>query len=129
MVSNRIKYLRIYHGMTQEQLGEILGVGKATVQKYESGQIQNLKTSHIKKLCEIFNKKPHYFIFDDLEQYETEDFHVLDNIENYYGETVAECVKKILSLNETGQTKAIDYLSDLSQIKKYKENRDKIGEM
>lgn len=129
MVSDRIKYLRIYHGMTQEQLGEILGVGKATVQKYESGQIQNLKTSHIKKLCEIFNKKPHYFIFDDLEQYETEDFHVLDNIENCYGETVAECVKKILALNKTGQTKAVDYLSDLSQIKKYKENRDKIGEM
>lgn len=66
-VSERIKALRIAHGMTQEQLGDVLGVGKATVQKYESGQMQNLKSEHIRKLCYLFKKRPHYFIFDEIE--------------------------------------------------------------
>ena len=50
-VSDRIKRLRLERGLTQEELGDVLGVGKATVQKYESGQIQNLKAAHIRKLC------------------------------------------------------------------------------
>lgn len=120
MVSDRIKKLRVSAGMTQEQLGEILGVGKATVQKYESGQIQNLKTTHIKKLCEIFHKKPHYFIFDDLEKFENNDGKLLENIESFCGKSAAEHFEKFMSLNVAGQTKALEYVSDLLQIPKYR---------
>lgn len=120
MVSDRIKKLRVAAGMTQEQLGEILGVGKATVQKYESGQIQNLKTSHIKKLCEIFRKKPHYFIFDELEKFEGNDGQIFENIESFYGKSVADSFQRFLNLNETGKSKAIEYVSDLCQLTKYR---------
>lgn len=119
MVSERIKNLRVAHGMTQEQLGEILGVGKATVQKYESGQIQNLKTAHIKKLCELFDKRPHYFIFDDLEKYENNDEKILDRIDVVYGDVIAQIFKKSLTLNEKGQARLLQCAVDLSEIEKY----------
>ena len=41
-IGERIKRLRMEKNMTQEELGAILGVKKATIQKYESGEIRNL---------------------------------------------------------------------------------------
>ena len=46
-IGERIKRLHIEKNMTQEELGAILGVKKATIQKYESGQIRNLKADTI----------------------------------------------------------------------------------
>ena len=57
-VYERIKYLRKDRGMSQEDLGRLLGVTKATVQKYENGQIRNLKSDIVKRLCEIFAVAP-----------------------------------------------------------------------
>lgn len=120
MVSERIKRLRIASGMTQEQLGEKLGVGKATVQKYESGQIQNLKTAHIRKLCELFKKRPHYFIFDDLEKYECETEKLNEKIETGYGAMLAATLRIGLRLNQKGRERLLDYAADLAEIEKYK---------
>lgn len=120
MVSDRIKALRVAYGMTQEQLGEKLGVGKATVQKYESGQIQNLKTAHIKTLCQLFKKRPHYFIFDDLEKYEIENESLLEKIEASYGAMLAAVLKKGLKLNEKGRARLLDCAADLAEVEKYK---------
>lgn len=120
MVSERIKRLRIAAGMTQEQLGEKLGVGKATVQKYESGQIQNLKTAHIKTLCRLFKKRPHYFIFDDLEKYEGETENLQEKIETCYGAMLSATLKIGFRLNEKGRARLLDYAADLSEIEKYK---------
>lgn len=120
MVSERIKKLRVKKGLTQEQLGEILGVGKATVQKYESGQIQNLKTAHIKKLCELFGKKPHYFIFDDLDKYENNDEKIFDKISATHGDIIAQIFKRSLTLNEKGREMLLQCAIDLNEIERYK---------
>ena len=68
-VGDKIKMYRLEKGMTQEELGKYLGVGKAAVQKYKSGQVQNLKSSHIKKLCVLFDRRLWDFIFDDESNY------------------------------------------------------------
>lgn len=57
---DRIKELRILNNLTQEELGEKVGVKKAAVQKWESGMTKNLKRSTIQKLSEIFNVSPTY---------------------------------------------------------------------
>ena len=57
-----IKQLRTEKGMTQEELGELLGVKKAAVQKWESGTVKNLKRDTIKKLAEFFGVSPAIFI-------------------------------------------------------------------
>lgn len=121
-VSERIKALRIAAGMTQEELGAVLGVGKATVQKYESGQIQNLKSEHIRKLCFLFKKRPHYFIFDNIENYERDAdvTQLYDGIEILYGAVILDAFKMSLDLNDAGKSRLLDYIADLSEIEKYK---------
>ncbi len=41
-MGDRIKQLRLAKGITQEELGKIVGVKKAAVQKWESGMTKNL---------------------------------------------------------------------------------------
>lgn len=60
-----IRYLREASNLTQEQLGDKLGVKKAAVQKWESGKVVNLKREIITQLGEIFNVSPSSFIVDD----------------------------------------------------------------
>ena len=56
----RIKELRLEHHMTQEELGNLLGVGKSAIAKYERGRVLNLKRSTIEQLSRIFNVSPSY---------------------------------------------------------------------
>lgn len=64
-VGNYIKQLRLSKDMTQEELGNVIGVKKAAVQKWESGMVQNLKRSTIKQLADFFEVSPAGFIDDD----------------------------------------------------------------
>lgn len=53
-VGNYIKELRISRGLSQEELGKIVGVQRAAVQKWEAGKVYNLKRETILKLAEYF---------------------------------------------------------------------------
>ena len=119
-VGEKIKMLRKERGLTQEELGQLLGVKKAAVQKYESGQVQNLKQNTIKKLCEIFNTYPSYFIIDsfslDLEQKLVEELHIINFIEQKYGNDVINILEIIVSLDDKNKAKVLDYAGDLAFI-------------
>ena len=60
-----IKKLRTEIGYSQEELGSLLGVQRAAVQKWESGKVKNLKRDTIKRLAEIFNVPLASFIDSD----------------------------------------------------------------
>ena len=64
-VGNYIKSLRKSKGLTQEELGNMIGVKKAAVQKWESGMVQNLKRNTIKQLSDIFEVSTASFIDND----------------------------------------------------------------
>lgn len=64
-----IKKLRIEHDLSQEELGSMLGVQRAAVQKWESGKVKNLKRNTIKKLSEIFNVSPSSFVDEEYLSY------------------------------------------------------------
>lgn len=53
-----IKYYRKKLGLTQEELGNYVGVQKAAIAKYENGRIENLKRTTIEKLSELFGILP-----------------------------------------------------------------------
>lgn len=61
-MGDRIKELRIEKGLTQEELGQILGVGKAAIWKYEKGVVANIKRSSIQKMSEYFKVSPNYIM-------------------------------------------------------------------
>ncbi len=69
-IGTLIKKLRTENGYSQEELGSMLGVQRAAVQKWECGTVKNLKRETIKKLSEIFNVPPSSFIDDEYLSYE-----------------------------------------------------------
>ena len=68
-IGDLIKKLRTENGYSQEELGSMLGVQRAAVQKWECGTVKNLKRETIKKLSEIFGVPPSSFIDDDYLSY------------------------------------------------------------
>ncbi len=61
-MGDRLKRLRLQRGMTQEEVGKLVGVQRSTVQKWESGQTQNLRTSVIERLSNFFQVSPSYLM-------------------------------------------------------------------
>jgi transcriptional regulator with XRE-family HTH domain len=61
-MGERIKELRIAKGYTQEELGKILGLKKAAIQKYEKGDVENIKRSKIKLLADALGVTPSYIM-------------------------------------------------------------------
>jgi transcriptional regulator with XRE-family HTH domain len=61
-LSQKIKDLRIKNGMTLEQVGDIVGVGKSTVRKWETGMIANMKRDKIALLAKALGTTPAYLM-------------------------------------------------------------------
>ena len=54
----KIKKARIDKGLTQEELGDLIGVKKAAINKYEKGLVVNLKRSTIANLAKALDVDP-----------------------------------------------------------------------
>lgn len=61
-IGERIKALRVERGLTLEEVGNRVGVGKSTVRKWESGDIANMRRDKIAKLAEAFCVSPMYIM-------------------------------------------------------------------
>lgn len=70
LIGERIKELRKSKGLTQEELGKIIGVQKSAVLKYENGSVQNLKRTTIAKLADFFKVAPYYLMGFDSDEKE-----------------------------------------------------------
>lgn len=57
-----IRELRMERQMTLEELGKLIGVQRAAVQKWEDGTTVNLKRGTIQRLSEIFDVSPTYIM-------------------------------------------------------------------
>ena len=74
-IGENIKFLRERKGLTLEEVGEYIGVNKATVQRYETGKIDIKRTVAV-KLAEILGTTPadilgfqgENFALNDIEQ-------------------------------------------------------------
>lgn len=74
----RIKELRERKELTQEELGNMLGLGKSAIAKYENGRVENIKRSIIEQISEILECKPSYLMgWEDEEAQEQEDLSAL----------------------------------------------------
>lgn len=61
-IGDKIKSLRLEKGLTLEQLGGKVGVGKSTVRKWEDGLIQNMRRDKIAKLASALDTTPAYLM-------------------------------------------------------------------
>ena len=58
----RIKVLRQEKGLTLEQVADVVGVGKSTVRKWETGMIANMKRDKIASLANALGTTPAYLM-------------------------------------------------------------------
>lgn len=105
-----IKFLRKNFNMTQDELAIRSRVNKSSVQKYESGAVQNLKLETIRELCNLFKAPSWVFIFPGIVKSEE----VILNAIKYND------MRIITAFNCEGISKINEYISDLSKIDKYK---------
>lgn len=61
-MGQKIYNLRIQKGLTLEELGNMVGVGKSTVRKWENGIIANMKRDKILKVSEVLGTTPAYLM-------------------------------------------------------------------
>lgn len=66
--ARKIKELRLAKGLTLEQVANIVGVGKSTVRKWETGMIANMKRDKIAALAKALDTTPTYLIGWEEEQ-------------------------------------------------------------
>lgn len=122
-VGERIKYLRKKWSMSQEDLAKKLGVTKATIQKYENGQIKNLRAENIRKLSEVFAVGPVFFVFDDVPDYVHGKMDEL--LIAHYGSWFEAFLENISKMNPEGKHMLRVYAEDISSLDKYRLNKYK----
>ncbi len=54
-IGQKIKQARIAKGLTQEELGNMVGLQKSAIAKYESGRVVNIKRSTLQKLAQALD--------------------------------------------------------------------------
>lgn len=58
----KLKNLRLSQGLTLEEVGNAVGVGKSTVRKWETGDIANMRRDKIAKLASALHTTPAYIM-------------------------------------------------------------------
>lgn len=54
-IGQKIKQARINKGLTQEDLGKLVGLQKSAIAKYENGRVVNIKRSTLQKLAKALD--------------------------------------------------------------------------
>lgn len=63
-IGDKIRNARLAKGYTQEELGNMIGVQKSAVAKYEKGRVVNIKRSVLAKLSKVLEIPPVELVSD-----------------------------------------------------------------
>ena len=118
-----IKVLRKNKDLTQEQLGLKLKppVNRAAINKWETGQVENIKRSYIEQMSILFNVRPCDLMCFDQEQQISEDVKAIEMVQHRFGKDAVRLLDYYTRLNDTGKKKALETLEDMTDLPKYTE--------
>lgn len=90
-IGQKIKKARLERGLTQQELGNIVGVQKSAIAKYENGRVVNIKRSTLQKIAKALNIRPSELVFNEspkdtanLHVKILTDFELMEAIKDYY---------------------------------------------
>nr|DAF76746.1 MAG TPA: hypothetical protein [Caudoviricetes sp.] len=112
-VKDIIKKRREELGLTYEQLGNMVGVGKSTVRKWETGLIENMRRDNIVALSKALNISPAIIM-----GWQT----IEDNNKLILSQQETTLLENYNKLNSKGKEKLLDYSDDLTTNIKYMDN-------
>ena len=67
-MGERIRAQRQSRGLTQDEMGKIVGVSGATISQWESGVVTGIKPENFLRFCAYFPVDPFYIAFGPLEE-------------------------------------------------------------
>lgn len=112
-VGATIREARMQKGLTQQELGEAVGVSKPTIAKWESGQTINIPRRHQSKLMEVLGLTADQLLGTDPVDPEA----LAADLADYYRDLdLQEIAKLYRNLTPEKKRQAIDYLRYLAQI-------------
>lgn len=125
----RLRELRNSRKLSQQELADLLGISKSSINMYERGEREpGLDT--LEAMADFFNVDMDYLMgktseiktFDD--KFDTETLSkgskAYDLISECFGKQAAELVHLYDSFNEEGKEKLLDTAQDMSQLDRYK---------
>ena len=90
-IGQKIKQARIEKGLTQEELGNLVGLQKSAIAKYENGRVVNIKRSTLQKLANALDLRGSDLVIESNPKEAAElsakvllDMELMDTIEQYY---------------------------------------------
>lgn len=106
ILNERIKERRLSLGLTLLEVAELLGVKEATAQRYESGEIKNIKHETIVSLSKILSCSPAFLMGWQ------------DNVmvESSLSKKEIELLQIYRSFDSEGKTKLLDRALELKQL-------------
>lgn len=111
-IGQKIQELRIEKGLTLEDLGNMVGVGKSTVRKWENGMIANMRRDKIELLSDALGVSIPYLMGRE------------DNLNENSGEVSADLamdkeltryVKKIIEMTKNKKQRVYGYIDSLDE--------------
>ena len=123
-IGERIKYLRLLADMSQEELGNRVGVQRAAINKYEKGGVTNIPITTIEKIAKVFDVSPTYLVgWDNVEANSlSAEVKVLQGVKKYYGSSTVDLIELFVQLNGLGKKRMLQYAEDMSFIYSIEEN-------
>lgn len=119
-IGENIRSLRLSRGLTQEQLGERLGVQKSAIQKYETGSISNIKPETVMKICGVFDVSPSVLMGWRGCSPRKESSIIFDEVCKAFGDEAALVIEVMDQLNHDGREAVVRIVKDYSCIEKYR---------
>lgn len=112
-LQDRIKNRRNSLGLTLLDVADMLGVKEATVQRYESGEIKNVKHETVVKLATILKCSPQYLMgwSDEIVEINSSSLTLTPNED--------KLISNYRRLNNSGKEKLLEYSEDLIGNAKY----------
>lgn len=90
-IGQKIKKARLEKGLTQQELGDIVGVQKSAIAKYESGRVVNIKRNTLQKIAKALSIRPSELVFAESPRDAAElhvriitDFELMEALKDYY---------------------------------------------
>lgn len=110
-IGKKIKNARLAKGYTQEELGNLIGVQKSAVAKYENGRVVNIKRSVLAKISKVLDIPPVELV-SNVEESPIETAHELADI--FLDPELMSMIKEYKILDETKKAQVREYVHLLS---------------
>lgn len=122
-IKDIIKIRREELGLTYEELGKLVGVGKSTVRKWETGMIENMRRDNIVALSKALNISPSVIMgWDSNNQFIPSPLADKEPKLSHLSTQKVTLINNYDKLNDLGKAKLLDYSNDLVEAPKYIQN-------